>query len=171
MTTGGEPAEEGGEAPCSAHLFDQPLDIDDELLARLVRGLADAVVIADAEGTIAFWNDAAARLFGWSADAAIGQSLDLIIPERQRDRHWAGYRRTMATGETSYGDRLLEVPALHEDGRRLSIAFTVTLLRRPGQQSPCAIAALVRDDTARWQEWRQLRDQISAMEQRASPAG
>lgn len=171
MTTAGEPADEGGEAPCSAHLFDQTLGVDDELLARLIRGLADAVVIADADGTIAFWNEAAERLFGWSAEAAVGQSLDLIIPERQRDRHWAGYRRTMATGETSYGDRLLEVPALHEDGRRMSIAFTVTLLRRPGQHSPCAIAAVVRNDTERWQERRQLRDQITALERHVSPAG
>ena len=161
MTTGSERVDEGGEAPCSAHLFDQPLEIDDELLASLLRGLADAVVIADTEGTIVFWNDAAEQLFGWAAGAAIGRSLDLIIPERQRERHWAGYRRTMATGETSYGERLLEVPALHEDGRRLSIAFTVTLLRRPGQRSPCAIAAVARDDTARWQERRRRPDQVS----------
>lgn len=161
MTTGPEGIDEGGEAPCSAHLFDQPLEIDDEVLARLLRGLADAVVIADEAGTISFWNAAAERLFGWAADVAIGRSLDLIIPERQRERHWAGYRRTMATGETSYGERLLEVPALHEDGRRLSIAFTVTLLGRPGQQRPYAIAAVVRDHTAQWQERQRRPAQIS----------
>jgi PAS domain S-box-containing protein len=157
-----QPGDEGGEAPCFAHLLEQPLELDDALLAGLVRELADAVVIADAQGTVMFWNDAAVRLFGWSADEAVGRSLDLIIPEPQRDRHWAGYRRTMTTGRTDYGDRLLEVPALHRDGRRLSIAFTVTLLRRPDERMPCGIAAVMRDDTERWQERRQLRDAVAA---------
>ena len=150
--------DEGGEAPCFAHLLDEALDVDDALLAGLVRDLADAVVIADAEGAIRFWNDAAQRVFGWSAADAVGRSLDLIIPERQRDRHWTGYRRTMATGETKYGDQLLEVPALHRDGRKLSIAFTVTLLRPVGDERPCGIAAVVGDDTERWLERRQRRE-------------
>jgi PAS domain S-box-containing protein len=135
-------------------------------LAALVRGLADAVVIADATGTITFWNDAAERLFGWSALEAVGSSLDLIIPERQRERHWAGYQRVMATGHTEYGGRLLEVPALDRDGRRLSIAFTVTLLHEPGATTPHAIAAVLRDDTERWQERRALRDEVATLRAR-----
>ncbi|MGQ0618044.1 MAG: PAS domain S-box protein [Acidimicrobiia bacterium] len=137
--------------------------MNDALLAGLIRELADAVVIADAEGTITFWNDAAERIFGWPAADAVGRSLDLIIPERQRDRHWTGYQRTMATGETKYGEQLLEVPALHREGRRLSIAFTVTLLRQPGERLPVGIAAVVRDDTERWQERRRLSDEIAAL--------
>lgn len=148
--------DEGGEAPCFAHLLDDPPQISSESLAGLLCGLADAVVIADPEGVIIFWNDAATRLFGWSASEALGYSLDLIIPERLRDRHWAGYRQTMATGHTSYGDRLLEVPARHHDGHTLSIAFTVTLMHEPNGQ-PMGIAAVVRDDTERWQEVRRLR--------------
>lgn len=155
------PTDEGGEAPCFAHLLDAPPPVDDEQLAALVRTLADAVVIADAEGTITFWNDAAGRVFGWSPEEAVGQGLDLIIPKRFRERHWAGYRQTMATGETRYGDQLLEVPALHRDGRPLSIAFTVTLLRPPGGGAPQAIAAVVRDDTERWQERRRLRQELA----------
>ena len=154
--------DEGGEAPCFAELLDAST-IDDQLLGQLVRDLADAVVVADADGTIVFWNDAASRLFGWTADGALGQSLDLIVPERQRARHWEGYRRVMATGHTQYGDRLLEVPALHSDGRRLSIAFTVSLLRRPGLTAPVGIAAVIRDDTERWQERRRLRDELAAL--------
>jgi PAS domain S-box-containing protein len=134
---------------------------DDGVLADLVRGMADAVVIADPDGTITFWNDAATRLFGWPAAEAIGESLDLIIPERLRDRHWTGYRSVMASGHTSYGDRLLEVPALHRDGRSLSIAFTVSLLRHTETDVPYAIAAVLRDDTARWQERRRLRAQLA----------
>jgi PAS domain S-box-containing protein len=137
--------------------------VDDAELAELVRGLADAVVIADRDGTITFWNGAAARLFGWTPEEAIGRSLDLIIPERLRARHGAGYQRTMATGSTSYGERLLEVPALHRDGRTLSIAFTVTLLRAPGAELPHAIAAVVRDDTERWQERRRLHAEVAAL--------
>jgi PAS domain S-box-containing protein len=137
--------------------------IDDAFLAGLVRELADAVVVADADGTIAFWNDAAERVFGWPASEAVGRSLDLIIPERQRERHWDGYRRTMATGETAYGDELLQVPALHRDGRRLSIAFTVTLLHGAGERLPCAIVAVVRDETRRWQERRRLDEELAAL--------
>lgn len=154
--------DEGGEAPCFAHLLDEPLHLTDTVLAGLVRGLADAVVVADADGTITFWNDAASRLFGWPAEEAIGQTLDLIIPERLRERHWVGYRQTMASGHTSYGDRLLEVPALHRDGRTLSIAFTVTLLAHPLDDRPAAIAAVLRDDTERWQERKRLRDELAA---------
>lgn len=157
------PRDEGGEAPCFAHLLDQPPQSADALLAGLVRELADAVVIADADGTITFWNDAATRVFGWSADEAIGQSLDIIIPERLRDRHRAGYHRTMTTGHTSYGDRLLEVPALHRDGRTLSIAFTVTLIQHSTDERPSAIAAVLRDDTERWQERKRMRDEIAAL--------
>jgi len=142
----------------------QPVSpVQDAELAELVRALADAVVVADPEGTITFWNDAATRLFGWPPDEAVGQSLDLIIPERLRDRHWTGYRKTMATGQTRYGDRLLEVPALHRDGHTLSIAFTVTMLRTPGADRPHAIAAVLRDDTERWQERRRLRAEVAAL--------
>jgi PAS domain S-box-containing protein len=139
-----------------------------DLLAGLVRDLADAVVIADAEGVITFWNPAATRLFGWTEEEAIGRTLDLIIPERLRDRHWEGYRRVMATGHTEYGDRLLEVPASHRDGRRLSIAFTVSLLH--GTPSvPIGIAAVIRDDTERWQERKRLREELAELRRVAAP--
>jgi PAS domain S-box-containing protein len=167
MTTPPDTCDEGGEAPCFAHLFEDGTTVPDTLLVELVHGLADAVIIADADGRITYWNAAAERLFGWPALEAVGCNLDLIIPERLRQRHWDGYRRTMATGETSYGDRLLEVPALHRDGRNLSIAFTVTLLHDPGSGKPRAIAAVVRDDTERWQERRRLRAELEQL--RAAP--
>ncbi|MPY94097.1 MAG: PAS domain S-box protein [Acidimicrobiia bacterium] len=135
----------------------------DSALAQLLRDFADAVVICDATGAIVFWNDAATTLFGWPAGEVIGRSLDVIIPERQRDRHWRGYERVMESGHTDYGDRLLEVPALHRDGRRLSIAFTVSLLTTPGQTAPNGIAAVIRDDTERWQERRDLRARLAAL--------
>ena len=136
--------------------------LPDDTLGALVRGLADAVVVADADGTIVFWNEAATRVFGWPADETVGQSLDLIIPERFRARHWEGYEKTMATGETRYGDQLLEVPALRRDGEPLSIAFTVTLLHGEREEIT-GIAAVVRDDTARWNERRELRAEITRL--------
>lgn len=153
--------DEGGEASCFAHLLDGLGGESDAVLAQVVRELADAVVVADADGRITFWNPAAERLFGFGPEEALGATLDLIIPERLRDRHWVGYRDVMLSGETRYGDRLLEVPALHRDGRSLSIAFTVTLLHREGARRPYAIAAVIRDDTQRWQERRQLRAEIA----------
>lgn len=157
------PSDEGGEAPCFAHLLERrPAEVDDRVLSQLVRDLADAVVVADPEGIIVFWNSAATRLFGWSALDATGRSLDLIIPERLRARHWDGYRRVMESGHTDYGTRLLEVPAVHRDGHTISLAFTVTLLKHPGEQRPYDIVAVMRDDTARRKELKDARDRLAA---------
>lgn len=133
--------------------------LDDSTLAGLVHAMADAVVICDPQGTIVYWNEAAHRVFGWDADAALGQSLDLIIPEKQRRAHWEGYERVMETGETRYGADLLRVPSLHADGERRSIAFTVSLLT-DSDGVVTGIAAVVRDETARWAEERELRRQV-----------
>ena len=133
----------------------------DAVLAALVRDLADAVVLADRAGTIVFWNDAAERVFGWDAEHAVGRSLDLIIPERQRPRHWEGYERVMATGTSRYGTELLRVPALHADGERRSIAFTVSLLK-DAEGAVTGIAAVIRDETDRWAEEQRLRSELAA---------
>jgi PAS domain S-box-containing protein len=156
-------ADEGGEAPCFAHLVGEAEPASEALLLQLVATMADAVVIADGAGTITFWNDAATRLFGWPPDEAIGQSLDVIIPERLRDRHWAGYHRVMAAAHIEDPARLLQVPALHRDGHRVSIAFTVTLLPSADELRPPAIAAVIRDDTQRWQEHRRLEAEVARL--------
>jgi PAS domain S-box-containing protein len=135
-------------------------DIDFEQLAR---GIGDGVIVCDAAGAITFWNDAATRIFGFTAADALGQSLDMIIPERQRQRHWDGYHKTMATGETRYGNDLLRVPALHKEGRPLSIAFTVAMLYTPAGEVS-SIVAVVRDETARWNEERALRARVRELE-------
>ncbi len=137
--------------------------MQDSFAARLVAGLPDAVVYADAAGVIQVWNDGARRIFGFSAEEAIGQSLDLIIPASLRDRHWSGYTHTMQTGESRYGaGDLLSVPALHKDGRRISVEFTIV----PFQDSDGrmeGIAALMRDVTARFEEVRALRRQVKEL--------
>jgi len=135
-------------------------DIDFQQLAN---ALGDGIVVCDAAGTIIFWNAAATRIFGFSESEAIGQSLDLIVPQRQRERHWDGYHKTMATGETRYGSDLLRVPAVHKEDKPLSIAFTVALLHAPdGEVS--AIVAVVRDETERWSMERKLRARVAELE-------
>lgn len=130
---------------------------------ELVDALGDGVIVCDAGGAITVWNPAATRIFGFSAEEAMGQSLDLIIPERQRQRHWDGYHKTMATGETRYGSDVLRVPALHKEGKPLSIAFTVAMLYTPdGKVS--AIVAIVRDETVRWTDERALKTKVTQLE-------
>ena len=136
---------------------------------QLVEAIGDAVVVCDAAGAIIVWNDAAVRMFGFTREDALGKSLDLIIPERQRQRHWDGYNKSMATGETRYGSDVLRVPALHKEGRTLSIAFTVAMLY-DADGKVTAIVAVVRDETARWSEERQLRVRLAQLEAAAAPA-
>ncbi|MDR5795188.1 PAS domain-containing protein [Caballeronia sp. LZ008] len=130
---------------------------------QLVNAIGDAVIVSDASGAITLWNPAAQRMFGFTQSEALGQSLDLIIPERLRGRHWDGYHKTMATGETRYGHDLLKVPAVDKDGRAMSIAFTVALLHSP-QGELTGIVAIIRDETARFQEERALRKRIAELE-------
>jgi PAS domain S-box-containing protein len=125
--------------------------------------MGDAIVASDANGAINLWNPAAERLFGFTQAEALGNSLDLIIPGRLRERHWAGYRKTMASGETRYGHDLLRVPAVHKDGRALSIAFTVGLLYGP-QREVKGIVAVIRDETIRFMEERNLRKRLAELE-------
>jgi len=130
---------------------------------QLVAAIGDAVVVADAKGVIVLWNAGAERMFGHSEAEALGKTLDIITPERLRDRHWEGYDKSMATGVTKYGNDLLRVPAIHKDGRSMSIAFTVAMLFEPDGKVG-AIVAIIRDETARFAEDRALRKRITELE-------
>ena len=130
---------------------------------QFAEALGDAVIICNSDGVIRLWNAAAERLFGFTLAEAFGSSLDLIISERLRERHWAGFTRTMATGQTRYGHDVLRVPATHKDGRALSIAFTVGLLF--GQQREVTgIVAVIRDETKHFAEERDLRKRLAELE-------
>lgn len=137
--------------------------LGDEILATLVANADDAVMVADMSGAIRYWNSAAEAMFGHSGQEVIGASLDVIIPEKLRQRHWDGYRQVMATGETQYAGRMLAVPALRTDGTRISVEFTVTLLRDPGG-SIQGIGAILRDVTDRWEQQRALHRRLSELE-------
>jgi PAS domain S-box-containing protein len=142
---------------------------EERLAAAVVKESPEAIVVTDPAGLIRLWNDGAARMFGYSTEEAIGQNLDIIIPEKLRDRHWKGYFQTMATGYTRYGDKLLSVPATHRDGQRLSIEFSVALLRDDADQI-VGISAVMREITERRNAEKALRTKITELENRAGPA-
>ncbi len=137
-----------------------PFDLD-QICRQLVTNAADAIVYADDQGVIRLWNAGAERIFGYPEAEAIGQSLDIIIPENQRARHWAGFGQTLTTGVTRYGaDSLLSVPAIRKDGSRLSVEFTI--LPFHGEAGKIAgMAAIMRDVTARFEEMKALRKQVA----------
>ena len=135
-----------------------PIDCQD-----LVAAIGDAVIASDAQGTIVLWNGGAERMFGHSEAEALGQPLDIIIPDRLRRRHQEGYDKSMATGTTRYGNDLLRVPATHKDGRAMSIAFTVAMLFAPdGKVS--SIVAVIRDETTRFNDERALKKRVVELE-------
>jgi len=132
-------------------------------LNQLIECVGDAIIVVDADEKIVIWNPAATRIFGYSEAEALGNTLDLIVPERQRHRHNEGCRKSMETGITRYGTSLLKVPALHKDGSMLSIAFTVGMLFDENQRVN-GIVATIRDETARFAEERALKKRISDLE-------
>lgn len=134
----------------------------DRFYRTLAREAPDAIVYADAQGVIAFWNKGAERLFGFSEAEALGKTLDIIVPKALRKRHWDGYAATVRRGTTRYGSGdLLSVPALRKDGARISIEFTI-LPFRDRDDRILGIAATLRDVTKQFEEMKALREQAAA---------
>ncbi len=140
------------------------------LCQRIVEDAQVAIIFADPEGVIHLWNSGAEALFGYLASEAVGKTLDLIVPERHRARHWEGYHRVMATGVTKYGRELLAVPAVTKDGRRLSIEFSITLLHAP-TGAIAGAAAIMQDVTARWQKQKEMKERLAALEAKLEQVG
>lgn len=140
------------------------MDFDPKAFAvELLHATPDAVIYADAAGNILFWNRGAERIFGFSEAEALGQPLDIIIPENLRARHHAGHAKTMRTGETRYGaGETLAVPALRKDGSRISVEFTIVPFRDEAG-AMVGIAATMRDVSARFEELRSLRRRVAAL--------
>jgi PAS domain S-box-containing protein len=136
----------------------------EQIAEALLSTRSDAIVAADRDNIIRFWNPGAERIFGHSTADAVGQSLDLIIPERLRQRHLDGFRHTMATGQSRYGEgEMLSVPALRKDGATISVEFTVVPLKSEDGQMT-GIIAIMRDATRRFEEMRALRRKLAAAE-------
>ncbi|HEV2550869.1 MAG TPA: PAS domain S-box protein [Stellaceae bacterium] len=145
------------------------MSVDPDRFSRtLAREAPDAVIYADAKGVIGFWNKGAERIFGFSEAEALGKTLDIIIPETLRARHWTGYAATMQSGKTRYGaGDLLAVPALRKDAARISVEFTVLLIRDDNGVL-AGIAAILRDVTPRFEEMKRLRQAAAARTKDAS---
>lgn len=123
----------------------------------------DAILIADREGIIRYWNAGAERILGFTAAEAVGQSLDLFIPEKLRGRHWEGYHRVMASGETKYKTGLLSSPGIRKDGSQVSLEFSMVLLNdQSGAMQGCA--SIMRDVTERWLKEKELKQRLAECE-------
>lgn len=133
------------------------------LCKSIVDNTPDAVIFADSDGIIRLWNSGAEAIFGYSAQEALGQSLDIIIPENLRGRHWEGYNKTMATGETKYGKDLLAVPGIRKDGTRISLEFSIVMVK-DDEGKLLGPAAVLRDVTARWKKEKELKERLAALE-------
>jgi PAS domain S-box-containing protein len=132
-------------------------------MQALVGAMGDAVVVGDTTGKVVVWNAGAERMFGWTAAEAMGQSMDMIVPDRLRKRHWEGYEKSMATGKTRYANDVLRVPAVDKAGRAMSIAFTVFMLYG-AQGEVTACGSVIRDETDRFAEDRALRKRVAELE-------
>ncbi len=143
-----------------------PAGLSDALLASA----SDAIIATDRDGVVTFWNPGAVRIFGFSSDEAMGQPLDFIIPENLRARHWAGYQHTMTTGESRYGaGDLLSVPALTKSGQRISVEFTIAMLRDE-HGLPTGTVAILRDVTKNFTEKLALRREVAELRRPAPKA-
>jgi PAS domain S-box-containing protein len=140
-----------------------PVDLT-RLYEKMVQESSDAILFADREGIVRIWNAGAELMLGFSATEAIGQSLDLIIPENLRGRHWEGYYRVMETGETKYQTGLLSSPGQRKDGSRISLEFSMTVVR--GEQGEIVgCSAILRDVTARWHKEKELKERLKRLEE------
>lgn len=141
--------------------------MDSMILMQVITGAPDAILVSDREGIIRFWNKGAEQMFGHTATEAVGQSLDLIIPDNLRDRHWEGYRRVMASGETRYKTGLLSSPGIRKNGSRVSLEFSMVLLHdESGAMQGCA--SIMRDVTERWKKEKELKERLTACEVKAA---
>ena len=132
-----------------------------DIAGALLGSAANAVVASDRDGTIVLWNAGAERVFGFTEKEALGKSLDIIIPEPLRARHWQGYRQTVLTGVSRYGaGDVLAVPALFKDGRRISVEFTISIVNDADGQVACMVAVMT-DVTKRFEQMKLLRKKLA----------
>ena len=119
---------------------------------------AEAVIFADRGGVIRYWGRGAESLFGHSAADALGESLDLIIPERFRSAHWQAYDRAVESGRTKYEGRTLTTRSLRKDGSKLFVDLIFELVK-DARETVVGALAIGRDCTARYLSERAQREQ------------
>jgi PAS domain S-box-containing protein len=134
---------------------------------QIIENSQDAILFADRDGIIELWNSGAEEIFGYTKEEARGKSLDLIVPEKLRQRHWEGYHTVMKTGKSRYGKELLKVPAIRKDGTSISVEFTIMLIRNLRNEI-IGTAAIIRDVTERWKQEKELKQKIKLLESKSA---
>jgi PAS domain S-box-containing protein len=131
--------------------------------ALLIADSPDAVVFADTEGRIVVWNAAAERIFGYTEAEALGQTLDIIVPERFRDAHWKGFDRALGEKATKYAGQTLPTRAQRKDGSQIYVELSFAIVVMDGE----AVGALAtaRDITERFERERDQRAKLRAAEE------
>ncbi len=138
------------------------LNWGEKLCKKIVENSNEGIIFSDREGIIRLWNKGAELIFGYTAEEALGKMLDLIIPEKHRARHWEGYIRVMREGSTRYANEMLSVPAIRKDGKRISIEFSVIIIREDDRIE--GVAAIIRDVTSRWEKEKEMKQYIATLE-------
>jgi len=145
-------------------------EMQDAVYRRIVEQTTDAVIFADREGLVRIWNRGAQAVFGFTGDEALGQSLDIIIPEELRKRHWEGYNRAIEAGRTRLGSRVLVTRALHRDGSRLYVDLSFAVIVDASGHAEGALA-VGRNVTERYLADRALRKRVAELEGGEAPSG
>jgi PAS domain S-box-containing protein len=147
-----------------------PTPVPPDLAARILEAAGDALLYASRDGIVHLWNHGAEEMFGFPAEEVVGRSMEFMIPERLRGRHWDGWNKVMETGVTRYGHDVLAVPALRRDGSSISIEFTIQLLRGADGEIEGA-SAILRDVTSRFEREKAMRARLKELEAKAGDAG
>ena len=143
--------------------------VAESLFESIVDQASEAIVFADTGGVIRVWNTGAQALFGFDRAEAVGNSLDLIIPERFRRAHWDAFDKAIANGHTRLGSQVRTTRSLHKDGRKLYVDLSFGLV---ADAAGTVIGALAvgRDGTGRYLEERALREKFATPEHPAQRA-
>ena len=139
------------------------------LTSQLVEDSPDAMIFADREGVIRVWNSAAERIFGHRAEAALGQTLDLIVPERFREQHWTGYDRALTARATKYVGQSLPTRAMRADGTQITVELSFAIVLGADGEALGALAT-ARDISERFEQERELRRRLRELEAGAGNA-
>jgi len=150
--------------------------VNADVFQAIVEQAPDAIIVTDRDGAIRVWNRGAETIFGYAAAEVLGANLDLIIPERLRAAHWAGFEKAIQTGETKYSGRVLTTRSVHKDGSRLYVDLSFGLVRDAGG-TVTAVFAIGRDCTARYAADNALKARVAELEKdlqaasKAAPGG
>ena len=143
-------------------MTEQDLDMAD-VAGLLVEQAPDAMIFADGDGVIRVWNEAASRVFGHASEAALGQSLDLIIPEQFREAHWKGFDRALEDGRTKYEGKALPTRSVRADGETIYVELSFAIIRDDDGEVIGSLAQ-ARDITERREQERATRARLKELE-------